>query len=487
MPQPAENADPQLRHNSLGLPELVFQGVTHIAPATNIVFTFPIIALKAGPDMPLSLLLATIVCFFIGNTVSQFSRYMPSSGGYYSFATRGLGNRSGFMATWSYLIYEILGTAGCTGFLGYLISDMSKKQFHVNIPWWCFALSIFAIIWVLTHNGIQLSTRITALLGGLELLIMFVLAIAFLIHPGPGSTYLAPLKPSSSPHHFGGILAGMVFSILALSGFEAPAPLAQEARLPGKFIGQAIMLSLGSIGIFYIFTSYASAIGWGTGDMAAFAANPNPYYVLGHTLWGAGWWFVVLAIINSAVGVGLACTNAGSRVMYTMGRAGTLPAIFGRIHPSHRTPTFAIAFVQVIGIAAILLVGLLLQPDYIFGFLGTIATLAVIVLYVMANVALTLYMRREQPAKFTVWQHVVVPSIATLALLPVLFVTVWPEPTFPYNITPYLFLAALVAGFAYMQWRESRNPGALRRGATMLIRSGTLEDEVEPNEPVAPL
>ncbi|HXA03455.1 MAG TPA: APC family permease, partial [Bryobacteraceae bacterium] len=259
MPQPAENADPQLRHNSLGLPELVFQGVTHIAPATNIVFTFPIIALKAGPDMPLSLLLATIVCFFIGNTVSQFSRYMPSSGGYYSFATRGLGNRSGFMATWSYLIYEILGTAGCTGFLGYLISDMSKKQFHVNIPWWCFALSIFAIIWVLTHHGIQLSTRITALLGGLELLIMFVLAIAFLIHPGPGSTYLAPLKPSSSPHHFGGILAGMVFSILALSGFEAPAPLAQEARLPGKFIGQAIMLSLGSIGIFYIFTSYASA------------------------------------------------------------------------------------------------------------------------------------------------------------------------------------------------------------------------------------
>ena len=110
------NADPQLRRNSLGLPELVFQGVTHIAPATNIVFTFPIIALKAGPDMPLSFLLSTIVCFFIGNTVSQFSRYMPSSGGYYSFATRGLGSRSGFMATWSYLIYEILGAAGMHGF-----------------------------------------------------------------------------------------------------------------------------------------------------------------------------------------------------------------------------------------------------------------------------------------------------------------------------------------------------------------------------------
>jgi hypothetical protein len=110
---------------------------------------------------------------------------------------------------------------------------------------------------------------------------MLALSITFLIHPGTGSTYLAPLKPYSSPRHFGGILAGMVFSILALSGFEAPAPLAQEARRSSKFIGQAIMLSLGSIGIFYVCTSYASAIGWGTGDMAAFASNPNPYYVLG--------------------------------------------------------------------------------------------------------------------------------------------------------------------------------------------------------------
>ena len=477
--------NPQLRRNSLGLPELVFQGVTHIAPATNVVFTFPIIALKAGAAMPLSFLLSTIICFFIGNTVSEFSRYMPSSGGYYAFATRGLGSRSGFMATWSYLIYEILGSAGCSGFLGYLLSDTLQTQFHVNIPWWSLALAASALIWALTHRGVQLSARITALLGGLELLIMLALGIAFLVHPGPGSAYLTPLKPSSSPHHFGGILAGMVFSILALSGFEAPAPLAQEARLPGKFIGQAIMFSLGSIGVFYILTSYASAIGWGTGDMAALAANPNPYYVLGHALWGAGWWFVVMAIINSAIGVGLACTNAASRVMYTMGRAGTLPLSFGRIHPGHRTPTFAIAFTQISGIAAILLVGLLLRPEYIFGFLETIATLAVIVLYAMANLALTRYMRREQPAQFGVLQHLVVPWIATLALLPVLFVTVYPVPSWPYNLTPYLFLAALLGGFAYMQWREARKPGALLRGAMILVGSGGAEGEAQANEPTS--
>ena len=74
--------------------------------------------------------------------------------------------------------------------------------------------------------------------------IMLALAITFLVHPGPGSSYVAPLQPSNAPHGFGGVLAGMVFSVLALSGFEAPAPLAQETRRPGRFIGAAVMLSL---------------------------------------------------------------------------------------------------------------------------------------------------------------------------------------------------------------------------------------------------
>ncbi len=314
------DTEPQLRRNSLGLPELVFQAVTHIAPATSVVFIFPVIAHQAGPAMPLSFVLTTIVCMFVGSTVFQFSKYVPSSGGYYSFSTRGLGSRSGFMATWSYLIYEIIGAAAAVGFLGYLLSDMLKAEFHLNVPWWLVASVTTALIWSLTHRGIQLSARISTLLGGIELLIMLALGITFLVHPGHGSTYLAPLTPASSPHHFGGILAGMVFSVLALAGFEAPAPLAQEARLPGKFIGQAVMLLLVSIGTFYVFMSYASAIGWGTGDMASFASNANPYYVLGHSLWGAGWWFVVLAIINCAIAVGIACANSASRVMYTMGQ-----------------------------------------------------------------------------------------------------------------------------------------------------------------------
>jgi amino acid transporter len=475
-PLAATKAEPttELRRDSLGLTELVFHAVTHIAPATSVVFIFPVIALKAGAAMPLSLVLSTIVCLAIGSTVYEFSRYVPSSGGYYSFATRGLGSRIGFMATWSYLIYEIIGAAACIGFLGYLVSDMLRAEFHFNIPWWFFTAAVTALVWALTHRGVQISARVTAILGGLEVLIILAMGITFLFRPGHGSSYLAPLIPASAPNHFEGVLAGMVFSILALAGFESPAPLAQEARLPEKSIGQAIMFSLVLIGVFYIFISYTSAVGWGTGDMAAFASNANPYYVLGHALWGAGWWFVVLAIINSAIGTGIACTNAASRVIYTMGQAGTLPSRFGRIHPTHRTPAVAIAAAQIAGLASILLVGWLLRPDYIFSFLGTIATFAVVLLYVMANLALTPYMRREQQAHFSVWRHVVVPWLATLILMPVLFVTVYPFPPWPYSLTPFLFVLSLVAGFAYMQWREWRNPGTLHRSAVMIAQENPI-------------
>ena len=119
----------------------------------------------------------------------------------------------------------------------------------------------------------------------------------------------------------------------------------------------------------------------------------------------------------------------------------------------------------------VLLVGVLLKPSDIFGFLGTIATLAAIVLYAMANLALTAYVRRELPKQFSVWRHAVMPWMGTLALVPVFFVTVYPAPDWPVNITPYLFAVLLLVGVAYMYWLLSHVPEALGRGATMLVGS----------------
>ncbi len=474
----------QLHREALGLRDVVFQGITHIAPAINIVFTLPVIALAAGATMPISLLLATIVCFFIANTVAQFSRYVPSSGGYYTFASRGLGPRFGFMTTWSYLIYDILGPAGAVGFLGFVMSGFLQSGTGINIPWWVLSIATAIIVWILTYFGIRLSTRTTAILGGLEILIMLALGITFLLNPGPGSSWIAPFQPTLAPTGLGGVLGGMVFAILALSGFEAPAPLAEETKLPNRLIYRAIFLSLLIVGIFYIFMAYASAIGWGTGNMAAFAtASTNPYYTLAQKFWGIGWVLVLFAIINSTLAVGIACTNAATRVMYTMSQAGTLPSALGKIHPVHKTPYIAVHVEQIFQIVSFGLVGIIFGASLIFGFLGTITTLAVIVLYIMANIALTAFVRREHPADFSILRHVIVPLVGTVLLIPVLYVTVYPVPAYPINLTPYIFIALMVVGFVVMLIIAARRPEALNQESSMLIRTVETATEADLREP----
>jgi len=474
----------QLHREALGLRDVIFQGITHIAPAINIVFTLPVIALAAGATMPISLLLATIVCFFIANTVAQFSRYVPSSGGYYTFASRGLGPRFGFMTTWSYLIYDILGPAGAVGFLGFVMSGFLQSGTGINIPWYILSIATAIIVWILTYFGIRLSTRTTAILGGLEMLIMLALGVTFLLNPGPGSTWAAPLQPAQAPTGLGGVLGGMVFAILALSGFEAPAPLAEETKLPNRLIYRAIFISLLIVGIFYIFMAYASAIGWGTGNMAAFAnASTNPYYTLAQKFWGIGWVLVLFAIINSTLAVGIACTNAATRVMYTMSQAGTLPSALGKIHPVHKTPYIAVHVEQIFQIVSFGLVGIIFGASQIFGFLGTITTLAVIVLYIMANIALTAFVRREHPEDFNILRHVIVPLVGTVLLIPVLYVTVYPVPAYPINLTPYIFIVLMVIGFVVMLIIAARRPEALDQESSMLIRTVESATEAELREP----
>jgi hypothetical protein len=101
---------------------------------------------------------------------------------------------------------------------------------------------------------------------------------------------------------------------------------------------------------------------------------------------------------------------------------------------------------------------------------------------VMANIALTAFVRREHPADFNILRHAVVPLVGTLLLIPVLFVTVWPVPAYPVNLTPYIFIVIMIAGFVVMQFIVARRPGALAEGSAMLI--STVEAEPDLDKPL---
>src|SRR5437762_8281488 len=163
------------------------------------------------------------------------------------------------------------------------------------------------IVFLLTYRDVRLSTAAGVILGAFEIAVFAALAIWMLLS-NAGDLNLQPFNPSHAVGDYNGIFKGMVFAILAFIGFEAAAPLGEEARRPRWAIPRAVVLSAFGIGLFYVFCSYAWVIGTGFGDFTKVTtASANPWQDLAVVFWGGGWVLVFFAIINSA----LANANAG--------------------------------------------------------------------------------------------------------------------------------------------------------------------------------
>jgi amino acid transporter len=450
-----------LEKGRLGLGDVLFQGITHIGPAVSVIFTLPFIVSYAGAAAPIALIGAVIIMLFIANTVSEFSKYMPSTGGYYSFVRRGLGPRWGFLTGWSYFAYDPLGPPAVLGFMGYLAENVLKSGTGVTIPWWVFALAGLALTWVLIYRGIAISTKTAVLLGTLELLIMVALSITLLAFPAHSYNWTAPFNVSNSLQGIHGIWYGIVFSILALSGFESVAPLARETNNPRRLLPRAIFGSILLVGVFFVFAGYAGIVGWGVDQAKDFATNPNPYYVMAKRVWGLGWIFVFVAIINSVVAISIAASNAVTRVWYGMGSVGVLPKDLAKIQPRFKTPSNAINLQIGVSVVLTIAVGLWVGSADIYGFLGDIITVAIVIMYGLANIALYFYMRREQTEHFRWWRHALIPLVGTLLLLPVIWVTFVPLPAYPFDLVPYIVVAWMIIGAGVMWWIERRKGASI--------------------------
>ena len=53
-----------------------------------------------GAAIPLCYLIGFVIALLVANSYSEFSREIPSSGSSYTFITKGIGPRFGFMSAW---------------------------------------------------------------------------------------------------------------------------------------------------------------------------------------------------------------------------------------------------------------------------------------------------------------------------------------------------------------------------------------------------
>src|SRR2546428_14143313 len=95
----------QLRREAIGLPQVLFQSVTHMAPGAAIAFSIFVSIQFAGPALPLSVLLALVGCVCVAASIGQLAKEMPSAGGLYSYVARALGPQAGLLVGWSYLFF----------------------------------------------------------------------------------------------------------------------------------------------------------------------------------------------------------------------------------------------------------------------------------------------------------------------------------------------------------------------------------------------
>lgn len=93
-------------------------------------------------------------------------------------------------------------------------------------------------------------------------------------------------------------------------------------------------------------------------------------------------------------------------------------------------------------------------------------------MYSMANCALTVYVWREHQASFNMVKHAILPTVATVMLLIVLYKTITSNQAYPLNWAPWVVVGWLVVGLAMLVWVETTNPQGLVQGSTSAVMPG---------------
>ena len=420
-----------LERNAIGLPEVLFQSITHMAPAVATALSIGFAANFAGLLTPLAVLFAMIACLFTAYSIGQLGKHLPSAGGMYTYVARGLGPFFGWLMAWAFAFAEpliapiLLAAFGFFGavFLSVYLNIGTDFQYM----WALLAVVCGAILWWLIYSGVQLSTRTGVLLGVIEMGIFVFISLLLILNAGSANTLnvFIPGDEGIQP-----AFQGMVFCLLAFIGFEAAAPLGEETREPRRTIPRAVIWSTIVVGLFYVFNYYAGTVFFSRDhSMAEFYTfnDGDPWGFMATEVLGTfGGILVVFAILNSSLANANSSATAATRSVFSMGRAGLLPRFFAAIHPTNKTPVNAVHVQVLLAIVVAIAGGLILADDpneglgpiNLYIFIGTMLGLVFSGMYMAVNAAVIGYYLRERRDEFNVVKHLVVPVLGIIAMIP---------------------------------------------------------------------
>jgi amino acid transporter len=420
----------------------------------------------AGPGAVYAWIIGAVVILFVAFTYAELGAMFPESGGSVRYGHYSHGTLVGFVAGWAAWIAIVSVIP---------VEAEASVQYMSSWPWaWAHSLYVHAA------NG-QGVLSIAGLLISAALVVIYFLvnfwsvkvfadtnsAITFFKLIVPAATAVALMCSGFHAENFhvgvhGGRHVGNLAAILtavatsgivfSYNGFQSPVNLAGEARHPGRSVPFAIFGSIALSTIVYLMLQVAflgSVAPEHLGEGWAALEYSSPFAQLALAL-NLNWLALLLysdAFVSPS-GTGSTYTATTARMIYAMQRSGTVPEVFGRVHPKYGIPRPAMWF------------NLLVSFIFLFFFRGwgklaAVISVATIITYLVVPISV-MVLRRTAPDLHRPLRVPGLPLLAPMAFVLATLMLFWAR--WPHTGQIMLLLILPLPVYLYYQakgnWRD---------------------------------
>lgn len=282
------------------------------------------------------LILPILLCF------AELASYFKGTGGPVRYVGSAFGPIAGFQAGWLYYLARVVSVAANSALLvdsiGYFWAEASHPMWRTFI-----LAAIFSGLTVVNIAGASQSIRTLGWLTFAKfgvLLLLVAVGIGYQLNSSdpasiPSHLPIIPAQPSSLD-----LGAAVLLLVYAFVGFESAVVPAGEAKNPQRDIPRALLSGLGMVTVLYMLVQWVAMV---TVPLIALSTTPllDVAAALGGQLGAAILMFGVICSVGANL---LGAMFSTPRISYALAREGSLPAWFGKVHPTFLTPANAILF-----------------------------------------------------------------------------------------------------------------------------------------------
>jgi len=391
---PATSPMAGLKWRAIGFVDVLAQSVGAIAPTAAAASTPALVVGQTGGALLLCLLLAWLLVGGVSAAIKQFTQRMRAPGSLYTFTTKGLGPNAGFAAAFALVVgYGFVAMFGLVGAGMYAQNLVGTAGVHSG-GWGAAAgVALFgAVCFVVLRRGIRLSARVTLVVELVAVALMLTLLGIVLSHADAAALTRPVTAGVPSPGH---LAAGTAVAMTAFVGFESAAALGRETRRPFFTIPRTMRWTVLAVGFAYLASMYIQQVGTETFGLPLADNDLAMTQLAGHS--GVPWMgrLVEFGQATSLVACAIASLTALSRVLFTLGREGVLPAAVGWADPLRGTPLVALAAVIPVTVAVpLVLLGIGWTPWHTMSALLVVSAVGYLTAYTLVCAAAPAFLRR---------------------------------------------------------------------------------------------